>query len=138
MARRTPQDGDLTGALSGAARLPQQRRPGSSGPAADRWKYGSAVARTELEVRRVGPGETAAVAATLARAFEHDRVMRWLTPGDGRLERGFALYLERLWLVHDSCFTTDDRLAAACWLPPAWPLSWARFASVETKAGGLG
>jgi len=82
------------------------------------------MARTELEVRRVGPGETAAVAATLARAFEHDRVMRWLTPGDGRLERGFALYLERLWLVHDSCFSTDDGLAAACWLPPdRWRLS---------------
>ena len=82
------------------------------------------MARTELEVRRVGPGETAAVAAPLARAFEHDRVMRWLAPGHGRLERGFALYLERLWLVHDSCFTTDDRLAAACGRPPErWRLS---------------
>ena len=44
--------------------------------------------------------------------------MRWLAPGEGRLERGFALYLKRLWLPHDSCFTTNDGLAAACWMPP--------------------
>jgi len=81
----------------------------------------------ELAVRKAGPGDTAGVAATLARAFEHDRVMRWLAPGEQRLQPAFTLYLERIWLAHDACFVTTDGLAAACWLPPGkWRLSAAR------------
>lgn len=77
----------------------------------------------ELAVRKVGRSDTAAVAATLARAFENDRVMRWLAPGGQRLEPAFTLYLERIWLAHDACFATTDGLAAACWLPPGrWQL----------------
>ena len=92
----------------------------------------------ELAVRKVGRPDTTAVAATLAQAFENDRVMRWLVPGEGRLEPAFTLYLEQIWLAHDACFATTDGLAAACWLPPGqWRLGAGRRLALLPRLAGV-
>lgn len=62
------------------------------------------------------------LAQALARAFYEDPVFNWLIPDDSerasRSERGFAFYLQRVYLPHDECYTTDDVVGGALWLPP--------------------
>jgi ribosomal protein S18 acetylase RimI-like enzyme len=66
--------------------------------------------------------DTAALAATVARAFYGNPSMGWIFRDDSRrlerLERGFALYLERLWLGRGDLYTTDRRAGLAVWMPP--------------------
>ena len=53
--------------------------------------------------------------------------MSWMFPRDSerltRLERMFSLFLRRIWLRHDECYTADGLFGAALWLPPGeWHL----------------
>ena len=78
-------------------------------------------------IRRFSPAEAAHAAAALAAAFQDDPVMGWCFPRPGHraaaLRTGFELFLRRVWLEHDQCFTTDGVAGAACWLPPGhWHL----------------
>ena len=65
-----------------------------------------------------------AVAAALARAFEHDPVAAWFTPSrpERRLERleyAFeSVYVRRLSLPHGCVYTTAEHAGAALWIPP--------------------
>jgi RimJ/RimL family protein N-acetyltransferase len=82
-------------------------------------------------VRLATPEEVPALAASLARAFYADPVMSWFVPDDGvrldRLERGFSLYLRRMWLPRQLTFATGGLIAGAAWMPPgAWHLSLPR------------
>ena len=67
------------------------------------------------------------LAQALARAFYDDPVFQWLVPDDSerarRSERGFSLYLRKVYLPHDECYTTDDVVGGALWMPPGtWHL----------------
>jgi GNAT superfamily N-acetyltransferase len=68
------------------------------------------------------------LAESFASAFYDDPVMTWLIPDDAvrlaRLERGFALYLRRMWLPRELSFTTGGLVGGATWMPPGgWHLS---------------
>jgi GNAT superfamily N-acetyltransferase len=57
--------------------------------------------------------------------------MSWLLPDDAvrgqRLERGFSLYLRRMWMPRELTFTTAGLVGGAAWMAPgAWHLSLAR------------
>ena len=71
------------------------------------------------------PADVPALASTLAHAFHHNPGMSWAYRGEStrfeRLSRGFALYLQRLWLPNGECVTTEGLAGAALWMPPgAW------------------
>ena len=86
------------------------------------------VARSAHEagtVRKATPDEHERLAAVLARALFDDPVMRWVIGDDGRrrsvLEAGFDLYLRKLWLKQDECYTTESAVGAIVWeLPGQW------------------
>jgi GNAT superfamily N-acetyltransferase len=63
-----------------------------------------------------------AVAGALARAFEDDPHFSWMIRDDsvrlGRLERGFRLFINRLWLPQDAGYTHLQNVGAALWMPP--------------------
>jgi GNAT superfamily N-acetyltransferase len=88
------------------------------------------VARAAHEagaVRKARPDEHERLAAVLARALFDDPVMRWVIGDDGRrrlvLEEGFDLYLRKLWLKQDECYTTESEVGAIVWeLPGQWKL----------------
>jgi ribosomal protein S18 acetylase RimI-like enzyme len=73
-------------------------------------------------VRHLSAAEATPAATALAAAFQEDPVMSWCFPNADRraavLREGFELFLRRIWLLHDECFTTDELAGAACWLPP--------------------
>jgi GNAT superfamily N-acetyltransferase len=81
------------------------------------------------DIKKVTPADAPAVAGALARAFYDDPVIgRWLVPDESRrtrqLERGFDLFVRRIWLPHDECYTSDRLIGGAMWLPPGkWHLS---------------
>jgi GNAT superfamily N-acetyltransferase len=79
------------------------------------------------EVRRLHPSEAGRAGEALGAAFQDDPVMSWCFPRSDRraaaLGAGFELFLRRVWLEHDHCFTSDELAGAACWLPPGhWHL----------------
>lgn len=73
-------------------------------------------------IRLAADGDVARLAPMLARAFEHDPLIEWMSPPDGRAlmraEQIFTGYLRLLALPHRMTFTTDGQLAAALWSPP--------------------
>jgi ribosomal protein S18 acetylase RimI-like enzyme len=79
-------------------------------------------------VRKVTPADVPALAKAMARAFYDDPVAGgWCLADESRrlrrLERGFELFLRRVYLAHDECQTTDDLVGGALWLPPGkWKL----------------
>jgi ribosomal protein S18 acetylase RimI-like enzyme len=78
-------------------------------------------------IRKAARHESPRLAATLARAFDRDPQMQWVLPDASRrvtmLERSFDLYLRKLWLDQDECYTTDGVAGAAIWnLPVRWHL----------------
>jgi GNAT superfamily N-acetyltransferase len=79
------------------------------------------------DIRKLTAADRLRIAETLARAFEDDPVMCWVFPEDSerlaRLERAFALYLEKIWLPQEECYGTNRLFGAALWLPPGkWHL----------------
>lgn len=87
-------------------------------------------------IRKASVEDVPRLARALALAFYEDPVFRWLVPTDSerisRSERGFAFYLRKVYLPHQECYTTDDGVGAALWLPPGkWhtgPLAQLRLA----------
>src|SRR5919201_4516275 len=78
-------------------------------------------------VRKASAADVPRLAQALARAFYDDPVFQWLVPDDSerarRSERGFSLYLRKVYLPHDECHTTDDVVGGALWMPPGtWHL----------------
>ena len=73
-------------------------------------------------VRKATSGEVGKLAAVLARAFYDDPQMRWVLSDDSRrrelLEPGFALYLRKLWLKQDECYTTASVAGVCVWEKP--------------------
>jgi GNAT superfamily N-acetyltransferase len=64
----------------------------------------------------------------LARAFDGDPPMRWfLQDGSKRIEQArllFDVMLRKLHLGRDECYTTDDVVGGALWVPPGrWRLT---------------
>jgi ribosomal protein S18 acetylase RimI-like enzyme len=79
------------------------------------------------EIRKAGAGDVPQLARALARAFQDDPIVRWMVPDEAerleRSERGFSLYLRKVYLQHDECYTTEGVVGGALWMPPGtWHL----------------
>lgn len=78
-------------------------------------------------VRHVRADELSRTAAVLSAAFVDDPVFAWLVPDERRgeiLERGFRLFLERVWFAQGECYTTESAVGAVVWeLPGQWRLN---------------
>ncbi|HEX9970148.1 MAG TPA: GNAT family N-acetyltransferase [Acidimicrobiales bacterium] len=75
------------------------------------------------DVRQAGRADVEQVATTLARAFQDDPVVRWLSaPGAERYARSaprtFRALLEKTYLPKAEVHLTDDGLGAVVWVPP--------------------
>jgi GNAT superfamily N-acetyltransferase len=89
------------------------------------------TAHESAGVRKASDAEVPLLARALARAFHDDPVFTWVLRGDaGRstmLERGFELFLRRVWMEHEQTYTTPSIAGAAVWEPPGqWQLSAGR------------
>src|SRR5580765_7868552 len=77
-------------------------------------------------VRKVRADEVPRTAAVLRSAFIDDPVFEWLLPDERRgeiQERGFRLFLERIWFAQGECYTTENMAGAVVWeLPGQWKL----------------
>ncbi len=79
-------------------------------------------------VRNVTPADVPRVAEAMARAFYDDPVVGgWCLTDEStrlrRLQRGFELFLRRVYLRHGQCYTTDGLAGGALWVPPgSWKL----------------
>jgi GNAT superfamily N-acetyltransferase len=91
----------------------------------------ASAAQEAASVRRGTPDEVPEMAGALARAFFDDPVFSWVLHADPRrarmLQRGFELFLRRIWLEQEETYTTQAVAGAAVWeLPDRWRLSTAR------------
>jgi GNAT superfamily N-acetyltransferase len=91
----------------------------------------AAAAREASTVCRAAAGEAQRLAAVLGRAFYDNPPIEWVLPDASRrlriLERAFELYLRRIWLPQDECYTTDGAVGAAVWmLPGRWEVGTAQ------------
>jgi ribosomal protein S18 acetylase RimI-like enzyme len=87
-----------------------------------------ASARERDSVAKAGTEAAAEMARALALAFHDDPVFSWVLRHDARrmcpLERGFELFLRRVWLEHEEVYTTAGTAGVAVWEPPQqWKLS---------------
>jgi GNAT superfamily N-acetyltransferase len=87
----------------------------------------AAAAHEQRSVHKGGARDVPSMAAALGAAFEHDPAATWLVPDDARrrplLTAAFALFLDRIWLEQDECYTTENGAGAAIWeLPDQWQL----------------
>jgi ribosomal protein S18 acetylase RimI-like enzyme len=76
-------------------------------------------------VRKATASEQPALAKVLALAFHDDPVFTWVLHGEPRrakmLERGFELFLRRVWMEQDETYTTAGVAGVAVWeLPGQW------------------
>jgi ribosomal protein S18 acetylase RimI-like enzyme len=83
--------------------------------------------RDARAVRKATLADVPRLAAAMARAFYDDPVVGWCWADEprrmARLQRGFGLFLRRVYLRHEECYATADLVGAAFWLPPeAWRL----------------
>jgi GNAT superfamily N-acetyltransferase len=82
-------------------------------------------------VAKASAADAAAMAGTLARAFHEDPAFTWVLHGDPArarmLERGFELFLRRVWMEQEETYTTPGIAGVAVWeLPGQWRLSAGR------------
>jgi GNAT superfamily N-acetyltransferase len=82
-------------------------------------------------VGRAARTDAGAMAGVLARAFYDDPAFSWVLRADpGRmkiLERGFELFLSRIWMLQEETYTTAGVVAVAVWeRPDEWKLGAAR------------
>ncbi len=82
------------------------------------------------------------IAAALAAAFYDDPIASWLLRDGSRrmrqLERGFGLFLRRLYLPAGECLTTEHVAGGALWLPPGrWQASLAAQLRVLAGLAGI-
>ena len=75
-----------------------------------------------MNARKVENAETAELAAVMARIFLNDPMFVHLISGpanrEARMERAFRLFLNRIYLRHQECYTLGAFLGGAMWLPP--------------------
>jgi GNAT superfamily N-acetyltransferase len=88
-----------------------------------------AVPTAVQEVRKATLDDVPKLALALARAFDEDPPMQWFLPDERRrveLARlMFDVMLRRLHLVRDECWTTEDVVGGALWVPPGrWRLGF--------------
>jgi len=86
-----------------------------------------AVALYGQAVRKATPDDVPRLADALARAFDGDPPMQWfLSDAATRVERArrlFEVMLRRVHLTRDYCYTTQDVVGGALWVPPGtWRL----------------
>jgi GNAT superfamily N-acetyltransferase len=82
-------------------------------------------------VRRATAEDKAGMARTLAHAFHDDPVFTWVLRGDPRrmkrLERGFELFIQRVWMEQEETYTTATVAGVAVWEKPGqWKTSVGR------------
>lgn len=74
------------------------------------------------DIRKMTFADVQPVARALARAFYDDPHFSWIVRDDTRrmaaLERGFAKFIERIWLRQDEGYTHERLIGAALWMPP--------------------
>ena len=103
---------------------------------------GEAVREAET-VRKATAVELPALASVLASAFYDDPQFVWAIPDESRrlliLERGFGLYLRKLWFPLDECYTTGGIVGAAIWVPPGeWETSpWQQLRLLPAMAAAF-
>jgi len=78
-------------------------------------------------VRKATPADLSELADALARAFDGDPPMQWFLPDpESRVARGrglFSVMLSKVHLERDWCYTTEDVVGGALWVPPGtWRL----------------
>ncbi|MCV2489264.1 GNAT family N-acetyltransferase [Geodermatophilus sp. YIM 151500] len=112
--RRCARHGDNTRATGGPDRVRAHRRSTAGAIMTILHALGT-------DVRRAGPGDTAAVGSVLAAAFTDDPVFRWLVPDAGvraATNREFFHVLVDLLASHDDTWTTAVGVhGAALWVP---------------------
>jgi GNAT superfamily N-acetyltransferase len=73
-------------------------------------------------IRKARPDEIDGLARTLALAFYDDPAIMWLLPDDSRrlavAERGFHLFLRKLYLKHEETYVAGDADGVCIWEPP--------------------
>src|SRR5260370_36105767 len=83
----------------------------------------AAAVREAGTVRKATRDESARLATVLARAFYDDPQFAWVVTDESRrmkiLERGFDLFLRKLWFAQDECYTTDSIAGVAAREHPA-------------------
>ena len=81
-----------------------------------------AAAEQAATVARAPAEQAPAMAGVLARAFHDDPAFTWVLHADRKrarmLERGFELFLRRVWLEHEETYTTQSVAGVAVWEPP--------------------
>jgi GNAT superfamily N-acetyltransferase len=82
-------------------------------------------------VRKATLAEAPELARALARAFHDDPVLTWVLRGDRNrarmLERGYELFLRRVWMEQEETYTTPGVAGVAVWeRPGSWQLSAGR------------
>jgi GNAT superfamily N-acetyltransferase len=87
----------------------------------------AAATEERTSVRRGTPEEASRMAGVLARAFHEDPVFSWVLRADAKrmriMERGFELFLRRVWLEQEHTYTTKGVAGVAVWeLPEQWRL----------------
>jgi GNAT superfamily N-acetyltransferase len=80
------------------------------------------------DIRKMTTADAEAVARSLAASFYDDPHFRWIVRSDAkrpqRLERGFQLFISRVWLPADESYTHERLMGAALWMPPGtWQMS---------------
>ena len=81
------------------------------------------------DIKKVTEADVPLVANAMARGFYEDPLIgHWVFSDESRrmqrLERGFDLYVRRIWLRHGECYTTDRLIGGAMWMPPGtWHLN---------------
>jgi ribosomal protein S18 acetylase RimI-like enzyme len=80
-------------------------------------------------VRKATADDVPRLALALARAFDGDPPMRWFLRDEARrVEQAqdmFEVMLRAVHLTRDACYTTDDVIGGALWVPPGrWRLGF--------------
>ena len=94
-------------------------------------------------VRKATSADVPRFAAAMARSFYDDPVATWMMRDDAqrmrRLERGFTLFLERIYMRYDECYTTDGVVGGAVWAPPGeWKLGPLAQLSLLPRMAAIG
>jgi ribosomal protein S18 acetylase RimI-like enzyme len=87
----------------------------------------AAAAAEARSVRKATAADMPELARSLARAFLDDPHARWTLRDDARrlerLEHGYVVGLEKLWMPENECYTTAGVVGGVLWLPPGrWKL----------------